>query len=54
MELRFSHLKNTAFEYMDCDECREWLSSAIQVYAGDDTKERKDKKITKLALMFTM
>lgn len=52
--IKIQSLENTAFEYMDCDECREWLSSAIQVYAGDDTKERKDNKITKLALMFTM
>lgn len=52
--LKIQTLVDTAFERMECEECRQWLSAAVQVYAGTDSPEIKDKKITKLATMLTM
>ena len=52
--IQIQSLVGTAFENMECEECRQWLSAAVKVYAGTDSREIKDKKITKLALMLTM
>ena len=52
--IQIQTLVGTAFENMECEECRQWLSATVKVYAGTDSREIKDKKITKLALMLTM
>lgn len=52
--IKIQSLENTAFERMECEECRQWLSAAVIVYAGNDSPAIKDKKITKLASMLTM
>lgn len=52
--IKICSVADTAFENMECDELRMWLSAAVQVYSTTDSKEIKDKKITKLASMLTM
>lgn len=51
--IKIQSLVGTAFEKMECEECRLWLSAAVKVYEGTDSMEIKDKKITKLAVMLT-
>lgn len=52
--IKICSLNDTYFENMECDELRQWLAAAVKVYEGTDSKEIKDKKITKLASMLTM
>ena len=44
----------TQWEELECDELRQWLKLAVDVYAGTSSQSVKDQEITKLAGAITM
>lgn len=52
--IKIYSFEGTQWEELECDELRQWLNMAIDVYAGDSPRNVKDKEITKLAEAITM
>lgn len=52
--IKIVSVKDTYFEDMDSELLRDWMASAVKIYAGNDSPMVKDKKITKLAGILTM
>jgi len=52
--IKIYSFEGTQWEELECDELRQWLKMAVDVYAGPSSAATKDMEITKLAGAITM
>lgn len=52
--IKIYSFEGTQWEELECDELRQWLKMAVDVYAGLSSAATKDMEITKLAGAITM
>ena len=52
--IKIYSFEGTQWEELECDELRQWLKLAVDVYAGSSAQSVKDQEITKLAGAITM
>ena len=52
--IKIYSFEGTQWEELECDELRQWLKMAVDVYAGSSAQSVKDQEITKLAGAITM